>query len=316
MSGTFGLHVSRLLPKARQVRRKTRIFRSCGNNNFLLPMNKFTGNYEPSLTGLHSPVGTAQFFVHEFIHGADPVPRFRRPLEETNTKYNIWAYTSTAKGTTYSSKIRIWTYGLMDYDGNGYHTVKIGNQTWAIENLKVTHYNNGDPIPEVQDSTIWLHDTKGARCYYRNNKAKYDSVYGALYNWYVINDPRGITPKGWHVPTDYEYNDLSTYLGKNSVVGGKMKEKGTKHWKAPNTGATNSSGFTALPGGMRGLTYQYKTLISFADIGGYAYFWTSARSPIQNTALAATLDYNDTWFDAADAFKNNSAFSIRLVKDK
>ncbi len=234
-----------------------------------------------------------------------------------NTKYNIWAYIKTVDGTIYSSKkIHIWTYGLMDIDGNGYHTVVINHRTWTVENLKVTHYRNGDLIPEVQDSTVWLHDTKGARCYYHNNKAKYDSVYGALYNGYVISDPRGIAPKGWHVPTAKEYGDLILSIpGKDAKAGGAMKEKGTQHWKAPNTGATNSSSFTALPGGDRGVTREHQNIVTFDDFGYYTTFWTSSESPMLNSAYAWWLDYNDAWINAG-SFTKNYGFSVRLVKNK
>jgi len=232
-----------------------------------------------------------------------------------NTKYYIWAYIKTDKGTSYSSMVAIWTYGLMDVDGNGYHTVVINNREWTVENLKVTHYNNGDLIPEVQDSTVWLHDTKGARCYYNNNRAKYDSVYGALYNFYVITDPRGIAPQGWHVPTLEEYAQLMIFLGNGLKAGGAMKEKGTKHWKFPNTGATNSSGFTALPGGLRGLTIQHKTVISFAGLRGYGDWWTKNKSPLLNNSYAFHLNYDNPWMNPG-AFENNSAFSIRLIKNK
>jgi len=233
-----------------------------------------------------------------------------------DTRYYIWAYVKTSQGTSYSSMVSIWTYGLIDVDGNGYHTVKIGSQIWTVENLRVTHYNNGDLIPEVPDSVEWYNDKSGARCYYDNNKAKYDSIYGALYNWYVISDPRGITPKGWHVPTGQEYADLSTPLGNTPKAGGAMKEKGTKHWHSPNTGATNSSGFTALPGGARGITREHRTVANFMDLGYYANFWTSSKTPLSNNGEAWHLDYNSTWLNGGFSFDDNYGFSIRLIKNK
>ncbi|UBM62644.1 fibrobacter succinogenes major paralogous domain-containing protein [Candidatus Sulfidibacterium hydrothermale] len=235
---------------------------------------------------------------------------------QANTKYHVWAYCTTADGTIFSKSLEIWTYGLMDIDGNGYHTVEINNRIWTVENLKVTHYRNGDPIPEVQDSTVWLNDKQGAMCWYQNNRAKYDSIYGALYNFYAVDDPRGLAPQGWHVPTLQEYIDLSIALGKTPVAGGKMKETSFKHWNAPNTGATNSTGFTALPGGMRGLTNEHKTLISFAGIKEFAYFWTSDKAPLLNCAYTTRMDYNNTWLNLGLAVDNTSAFSVRLVKDK
>lgn len=150
---------------------------------------------------------------------------------------------------------------VTDFDGNIYDTVKIGTQVWLKQNLKVTHYRNGDLIPNYADSALWNDANSGARCYYNNDSAANASVYGALYNWYTIIDNRYLCPLGWHVPSDAEWNILEKYLD-NTVdttatgwvgtdIGGKLKEAGTTHWSSPNIGATNSSGFTALPGGIR-----------------------------------------------------------------
>ena len=128
--------------------------------------------------------------------------------------------------------------------------VKIGTQTWMVKNLDIDHYRNGDPIPEVKDPAEWSKLTTGGWCYYENDPAN-GKIYGKLYNWYAVNDPRGLVPKGWHVASDAEWAVLITYLGGDSVAGGKMKETGTAHWKSPNTRATNISGFTGLPGGIR-----------------------------------------------------------------
>lgn len=139
---------------------------------------------------------------------------------------------------------------IRDIDGNTYKTVKIGIQLWMKENLNVSHYRNGDPIPEVKNPTEWINLTTGAWCYYINDSAM-GPRYGKLYNWYAVNDPRGLAPTDWHVPSHAEWISLTTYLGGEDVAGGKMKEAGTSHWQSPNAGATNSSGFTALPGGYR-----------------------------------------------------------------
>ncbi len=135
-----------------------------------------------------------------------------------------------------------------DPDNNNYGTVTIGTQVWMTRNLDVDHYRNGDPIPEVKSASLWKSLTTGAWCYFKNDK---DSgvTYGKLYNWYAVNDPRGLAPVGWHIPSDAEWSTLSAYLGGDSIAGGKLKESGTSHWNIPNTGATNVSGFSALPGG-------------------------------------------------------------------
>jgi uncharacterized protein (TIGR02145 family) len=139
---------------------------------------------------------------------------------------------------------------VTDYDGNCYDTVHIGTQIWLKQNLKVMHYNNGDVIHYEEDFNIWRSLTIGGFCHYGNNYANV-SIYGEIYNWNAINDPRGIAPTGWHVATVSDWAVLSNYLGGDSIAGGKLKEVGTEHWDSPNTGATDEYGFKALPGGYR-----------------------------------------------------------------
>ena len=159
---------------------------------------------------------------------------------------------------------------VTDIDGNVYHTVKIGAQTWMVENLKTTHYNDGTAIPLVTHDTAWGSLTTPGYCWYNNDQATYGSTYGALYNWYAVNTGK-LCPTGWHVATDAEWTQLTDYLGGVWVAGGKMKEAGLSHWQSPNTGATNSSGFTAFPGG-----YRF-TDGSFYLLTYYAYFWSSSQ---------------------------------------
>lgn len=130
-----------------------------------------------------------------------------------------------------------------------YEYVQIGTQKWMTRNLDVIRYRNGDPIPEVKDFTEWYNLTTGAWCYY-NNDIKNGAIYGRLYNGYAVADNRGLAPVGWHIPSNTEWNTLASTLGGTSVAEKEMKEAGTMHWVEPNTG-TNSSGFTALPGGAR-----------------------------------------------------------------
>ncbi len=144
---------------------------------------------------------------------------------------------------------------LTDIDGNVYRTIKIGNQWWLAENLKVTHYRNGNPIIKLiadePNWSSWASMLNGACCAYEYNDSL-ANIYGYLYNWFAVADPRKISPEGWHVPNDDEWNSLIKFLGGESVAGGKLKEAGTSHWLSPNNGATNESGFTAFPGGERG----------------------------------------------------------------
>lgn len=149
---------------------------------------------------------------------------------------------------------------VTDGDGNAYGTVTIGTQTWMASNLKTTKYNDGTDITYVTDNSTWGGRTQGAYCWYNNDASTYKATYGALYNWYAVdnnastkvasNGGKNICPVGWHVPTDAEWTTLTDYLGGLSVAGDKLKETGTTHWIS-NTAATNSSGFTALPGGNR-----------------------------------------------------------------
>ena len=150
---------------------------------------------------------------------------------------------------------------VTDIDGNVYKTIKIGDQLWMAENLKVTRYNNEDSIPHITDPGMWAELNSGAYSIYENDTNNV-SIYGLLYNWHAVTDNRKIAPVGWHVPTDDEWKELEMYLGmsqsdaddvgwRGTDEGGKLKETGTAHWISPNTGATNESGFTALPSGNR-----------------------------------------------------------------
>lgn len=184
--------------------------------------------------------------------------------------------------------------------------VTIGTQRWATRNLDVATYRNGDPIPQVTDPTAWANLTTGAWCYYNNDPAN-GAIYGKLYNWYAVNDSRGLAPEGWHVPSDAEWTTLTTFLGGTSVAGGKLKETGTTHWNSPNTGATNETGFTALPGG-----YRPGTGI-FADNGYSCTLWSSSANG-NNLAWQMQLLSNGNSFNRGSNYKN-LGFSVRLIKD-
>jgi uncharacterized protein (TIGR02145 family) len=170
---------------------------------------------------------------------------------------------------------------VKDIDGNEYKTIIIGTQTWMAENLRVTHYRNGDPIPNITDNTQWGIQTAGAYCSYKNTK-DVDSIatHGLLYNGYAVTDSRGLAPEGWHLPTDAEWTTLTTYVDGNdgvtneygsNIAGGRLKEAGTLHWGRANH-ADNSSGFTALPSGIRN-TYQG----SFCFISYSGSYWSSSE---------------------------------------
>ena len=187
--------------------------------------------------------------------------------------------------------------------------VKICNQVWMTQNLNVVTYRNGDSIPKVADPTAWSTLTTGAYCYYNNDSTTYAATYGKLYNWYAVNDPRGIAPYGWHIPSDAEWTTLITCVGGVTVAGGALKEAGTTHWLSPNTGATNSSGFTGLPGGDR---YPYGTLFNSINTEGY---WWSSTEGAPTTAPYLIMGSNSASAGLTGPSDKNFAFSVRCVRD-
>ncbi len=192
-------------------------------------------------------------------------------------------------------------------DENCISSVTICNQVWMLKNLDVTKYRNGDDIPQVTNIAAWAGLTTGAWCYYANNAAN-GTTYGKLYNWYAVNDARGLAPAGWHVPSDAEWTTLSDCLGGELDAGGKMKETGTTHWISPNAGASNSSGFTALPGG-----YLDSGLQFYNNIGIGGYWWSSTEANIGVAWLRFLVI--DNWSIHRPGTDKIYGFSVRCVKD-
>lgn len=204
---------------------------------------------------------------------------------------------------------------LMDIDGNSYKTVKIGNQLWMAENLRVTHYANGDPIPNVTSDRQWerigfiINGLQGAYCYY-NNDVNNHRTYGCLYNWFAIIDSRSICPTGWHIPTDKEWKILETNLGGSSVAGGKIKESGNTYWDFPNSGANNESGFCALPGGYRNPDGSYHS------IGSIAQFWSSTEGSNNSWDWVFSRSLRCYGSDVSpNPVSKASGLSVRCVRD-
>ncbi len=193
-------------------------------------------------------------------------------------------------------------------------SVKIGNQIWMTKNLDVNHYRNGDPIRHAQTTDEWEdanNKREGACCYYNNDPAK-GAIYGKLYNWYAVNDPRGLAPNGWHIPTNAEWIILENCLGSSSVAGGKMKSTGTKEggdglWRRPNEGATNESGFSALPGGSRDYYGSFSSI-------EYLCSWWSATESTETYAFFETLHYFYNFVGRGGSEKEYG-FSVRCVTD-
>lgn len=199
-----------------------------------------------------------------------------------------------------NSKAQSTGSGLMDIDGNTYKSILLGKQEWMMDNLKVTKYSNGQPIPHIQDSIVWNAWKNGAYVFYKN-----DTKHGILYNWMAVNDSRGVCPTGWHVPSSFEWDTLAKFLGGNEVAGGKMKAK--LHWETPNTSATNESSFHALPKGMYGVNG------SFNNIGKNAYWWSSSEHGV-SSAWGREIGFNESALFAGHGDKRDG-LSVRCIKD-
>ena len=224
------------------------------------------------------------------------------------TKYYIRCYATNSTGTAYGSQL-IFTTLLADVNGNIYHTVAIGTQVWMAENLKASKYRNGNIIAKVTDPASWKNLSAGAYCSYTNNTT--DSItYGNLYNWYAVHDARYLAPTGWHIPTQAELQTLINYLGGQSVAGDKLKESGNTHWTGDYALATNSSGFTALPGGF---ISTENSIYGFYNLGVIGQWWTSSEVDTNN-AWSWSLD-NSTSNAAINSGLKTAGFSVRCVKD-
>ncbi|NQU67470.1 MAG: peptidoglycan DD-metalloendopeptidase family protein [Candidatus Marinimicrobia bacterium] len=216
---------------------------------------------------------------------------------------------------------------VTDIDGNVYNTVVIGNQEWMAENLKVTHYRNGDEISTGFDNSEWGSLPMGSYAVYDDNPANTDT-YGNYYNWYAVDDDRNIAPEGWHIPTDEEIMELEMYLGmswdeahntglRGTNEGGMLKEGGTEHWSMESCGdpecpdgstGCNCSGFSALPGG-----YRHAITGNYENMNYYGYFWSASDDGSINAwRHSLYLDYS-----AVARFDSNKhfGFSVRCIKD-
>jgi uncharacterized protein (TIGR02145 family) len=232
-----------------------------------------------------------------------------------NTTYFTRAYAINNQGTAYGNQFILKTFNsstVTDIDGNVYYTVTIGSQVWMAENLKTTKYNDGTSIPLVTGDIQWNALSTPGYCWYNNDAATFKSTYGALYNWYAVNvlsnGGKNVCPAGWHVPTYAEWTMLMTYLGGENIAGGKLKETGTAHWVEPNTGATNESGFTALPGGLHAGSYGY--------IGNSGHWWSSTEHPNDNVyAGDMGLNYYVTYATQSYYGSKNLGYSVRCLRD-
>jgi uncharacterized protein (TIGR02145 family) len=254
-------------------------------------------NPNPTLNDFYTSDGVGTGSFSSVITGLEP-----------NTLYYIRSYVENISCTTYGNEMVLKTYleTLSDYAGNVYNTVKIGTQIWMAENLKTIYYNDGTLIPQIPPSTSsW--ETPGY-CWYKNDETTYKSDYGGLYNWYSVQTNK-LCPTGWHVPTDNEFETLKTYLGGANYCAGKLKESGLNHWLAPNQGATNESGFTALPGG------KVFATSSFNFLGTRGSWWSSTEYDVDPAWADAFSIVYDKISSIETIGVKAYCYSIRCIKD-
>jgi uncharacterized protein (TIGR02145 family) len=197
---------------------------------------------------------------------------------------------------------------IKDLDGNLYHVINIGSQSWLAENLQTTRLVDSTAITLVVDNSQWSSAklVSPAYCWYGNNEQDYRNPYGALYNWYAVSSGK-LCPKGWRVPTDADWTVLSDYLGGSTLAGGKLKENSTDYWKKPNLGASNEYFFSAMPGGWRAPTGLYD------NIGSFGYWW-SATSPQTNVANYRHIYYGNTSM-IKGVVDQSYGLSVRCIKN-
>ena len=207
------------------------------------------------------------------------------------------------------------TYGnLTDQDNINYKTVTIGSQVWMAQNLSTTKLNDNTSIPMIVDTAVWNNLITPAFCWYEDENASNRKIYGALYNWYAVNTGK-LCPDGWHVPSNNDWITLRTCLGGEDIAGGKLKEKGTGHWLSPNNGATNESGFTALPSGMRGIVATGNSG-EFEGRGTDCCWWSTSALGEEPSSLIFGLWINHNYSRIfRREFYVNDGVSVRCVKD-
>lgn len=239
--------------------------------------------------------------------------------------YYIRAYAKNIYGTGYGKVLSFTTTGsivgdivfnpdlsygtLTDIEGNTYKTIKIGSQTWMAENLKTTRYNDGTSIAGVTDQNVWKKLSTGAYSWYINQSEPYKNVYGALYNWYVVNTGK-LCPKGWHVPSDAEWQSLIKTAEESVFPGRALKETGTAHWQSPDDMATNSTGFTALPSGYRGSEKPFYIIENL----GYTGMWWSSTPIDADRVSIYTMGYSFDGVSQQDGYKR-AGLACRCLMD-
>ncbi len=273
------------------------------NANYLSTVVTFeygtTTDYGSSVTAIQSPLtdGSSRN-VYASITGLT-----------SGTEYHYRVIAENQLGISYGTDLTFTTVSdfITDIDGNTYSVVQMGTQYWTGENLKTTKFNDNTDIPLVTDASSWIALATPGFCWYDNDETTNKSIYGGLYNFYSVSTGK-LCPMGWHVPTDNDFTVLANFLGGTEVAGGKMKETGTFHWSVPNTGATNESNYTGLPGGQRNETGD------FTGMGLNGIWWSS--TPFNSIKPW----YRSLGYSISDLFIGNGSlnirgFSIRCIKD-
>lgn len=227
---------------------------------------------------------------------------------DRNATYYLRAYATNGAGTGYGNELSFSAAKLLakDIDGNYYHFVTIASQVWMTENLKTTRFRDSTSISFVPDNSSWSNLITAGYCWYNDDESINKDKYGALYNWYAVSTGK-LCPTGWHVPSENDWIILSANLGGESLAGGSLKEIGMVHWKNPNAGATNETGFTALPGGFRISTGEYD------NIGSYGNWWSST-STISNVANYRYIYFGNA-FLTKSFISQKYGLSVRCVKN-
>jgi uncharacterized protein (TIGR02145 family) len=265
-----------------------------------------TTSYGNTVTAYQSPVtGDSITHVSADISGLDTSSTYHFRIKAENSKWINF----------YGSDTIFYTIpSVTDVDSNIYYSVRIGSQVWMKENLKTTRYNNGDLIGTTTPAKLEICGETSPKYQWPNSNAGNESnvaIYGRLYTWYAVTDIRGVCPTGWHVPSNYEWHLLYYYLGGSDTssnnVADKLKESGTSHWLGPNDSATNESGFTALPGGIR-------ICDQFVEPGVTADWWLSNEGFNAKSAVGWYLENNSE--EICDAqFSKAEGRSVRCIKD-
>ncbi len=237
--------------------------------------------------------------------------------------YFVRAYATTGTGTEYGENLSFTThltgvkfnsdlvYGTVsDIEGNNYKTIPIGPLVWMAQNLKTTKFSDGSGIPLVKENFNWSNILTPGYCWFNNNDSMYADIYGAYYNWFAVSTGK-LCPAGWHVPSDSEWESMVSYLGGDRVAGSKLKEAGANNWVGPNRDATNQSGFTGLPGGMREAIYG-----TFGGQGNFGGWWSSTELTTSELGTAYyRWIHGDTTVVVRNGIFKKDGFTVRCVKD-